>query len=96
MQDNAEILLLIGSVDLMVGCMLGSSRAIAPALLLAPLATYVDLDAPLLLEEDVAERLEYRDSNIMPSSVLWGCGDAQHQQALEYSCHFHPPVRLSE
>ena len=37
-----------------VGCMLGSSLAMAPAMLLSPQARFVDLDGPLLLAEDRA------------------------------------------
>jgi L-alanine-DL-glutamate epimerase-like enolase superfamily enzyme len=37
---------------LMIGCMLGTSLAMAPALLLAPRARFVDLDGPLLLARD--------------------------------------------
>jgi len=39
-------------LDIMVGCMLGTSLAMAPAMVLAPQATYVDLDAPALLSAD--------------------------------------------
>jgi L-alanine-DL-glutamate epimerase-like enolase superfamily enzyme len=59
--------------DLMIGCMVGSSLAMAPALLLAPLATYVDLDGPLLLARDRPEGLTFEGSTILPAtSELWG------------------------
>ncbi|WP_252176307.1 N-acetyl-D-Glu racemase DgcA [Endozoicomonas sp. 4G] len=39
-------------LDIMVGCMVGSSLAMAPAFLLASDAQYVDLDGPLLVAQD--------------------------------------------
>lgn len=58
---------------IMVGCMLGSSLAMAPALLLAAQATFVDLDGPLLLAEDRTPALHYDGSVIRPAATtLWG------------------------
>lgn len=58
---------------IMVGCMLASSLAMAPALLLAVGADYVDLDGPLLLASDRPEGLAFEGSTIMPASAeLWG------------------------
>ena len=58
---------------LMVGCMVGSSLAIAPAVLLAQGAPYVDLDAPLLLAEDRAAALRIEGSTLYPPEPsLWG------------------------
>lgn len=57
----------------MVGCMVASSLAMAPAMLLAQRARYVDLDGPLLLAEDRANGLRYEGSTVFPpSSALWG------------------------
>jgi L-alanine-DL-glutamate epimerase-like enolase superfamily enzyme len=39
-------------LDVMVGCMLGTSLAMAPAMLLAQSSRFVDLDAPLLIGKD--------------------------------------------
>ena len=57
----------------MVGCMVGSSLAMAPAILVAQAATYVDLDGPLLLAEDRASPLQY-DLSLLhpPQRALWG------------------------
>lgn len=57
-----------------VGCMVASSLAIAPALLLAHAARWVDLDGPLWLEADRAEGLVYdAESRVHPASpALWG------------------------
>ena len=58
---------------IMVGCMVASSLAMAPALLLAQGADYVDLDGPLLLAQDRPEGLRYDGSTIdPPSAELWG------------------------
>lgn len=58
---------------IMVGCMLGTSLGMAPALLLAPGARFVDLDGPLLLARDRAGGLRYDGSIVHPpQSALWG------------------------
>ncbi len=58
---------------IMAGCMVASSLAMAPALLLAQGAQYTDLDGPLLLTVDRAEKLEYRGSTVYPARPeLWG------------------------
>jgi L-alanine-DL-glutamate epimerase-like enolase superfamily enzyme len=57
----------------MVGCMVGSSLAMAPALLLAQDAEIVDLDGPLLLKADRPDGLVYEGSSVAPpTSRLWG------------------------
>ena len=58
---------------LMIGCMVGSSLAMAPATLLTTGAAYVDLDAPLLLAEDRAHPLEIDTAGLHPPRPeLWG------------------------
>jgi L-alanine-DL-glutamate epimerase-like enolase superfamily enzyme len=58
---------------IMVGCMVATSLAIAPAILLAQQARFVDLDGPLLLSIDRAHCLRYGDSLVFPPSPsLWG------------------------
>ncbi|BBE74741.1 N-acetyl-D-Glu racemase DgcA [Oharaeibacter diazotrophicus] len=57
----------------MVGCMLATSLAMAPALLIAGRARWVDLDGPLLLARDRAPGLVYDGSTVLPPSPdLWG------------------------
>ena len=57
----------------MVGCMVGTSLAMAPAMLLAHLADYVDLDGPLLLARDRDPGLRFEGSTIHPPErELWG------------------------
>ncbi|QBR70506.1 dipeptide epimerase [Beijerinckiaceae bacterium] len=59
--------------ELMIGCMVASSLAMAPALLLGSRARFVDLDGPLLLAADRPEGLRYEGSLIYPPSRdLWG------------------------
>ena len=58
---------------IMVGCMIGTSLAMAPAVLVAQGAEFVDLDAPLLLAEDRPDGLRYDGSIVQPASpALWG------------------------
>ncbi|MGD9811677.1 MAG: N-acetyl-D-Glu racemase DgcA [Sphingobium sp.] len=56
---------------LMVGCMLGTSLAIAPAFLVAQRAEWVDLDGALLLERDRNGGLIVEDGLLHPGE-LWG------------------------
>ncbi|TJV03753.1 MAG: dipeptide epimerase [Mesorhizobium sp.] len=57
----------------MVGCMVGTSLAMAPAVVLAQDADFVDLDGPLLLARDREPGLVYRGSLVSPPDrVLWG------------------------
>ncbi len=57
----------------MVGCMVATSLAMAPAMLLAQRASIVDLDGPLLLAKDRPEGLRYVGSRAYPPDAeLWG------------------------
>jgi L-alanine-DL-glutamate epimerase-like enolase superfamily enzyme len=59
--------------EVMVGCMVGSSLAMAPATLVAQGASVVDLDGPLLLAEDRDEPLIFDNAGVHPpSAILWG------------------------
>lgn len=58
---------------IMVGCMLATSLAMAPALLLASWADVVDLDGPLLLHADRQPAIRYDGSLMYPAPPqLWG------------------------
>lgn len=61
-------------LGIMVGCMVGTSLAMAPALLLAQFADYIDLDGPLLLARDRDPGLHYdAHGQLFPApSALWG------------------------
>jgi L-alanine-DL-glutamate epimerase-like enolase superfamily enzyme len=59
--------------SIMIGCMVGTSLAMAPAVLLAQDADFVDLDGPLLLARDREPGLTYAGSLVSPPEAsLWG------------------------
>ena len=59
--------------DIMVGCMVATSLAMAPAVLVAQRARVVDLDGPLMLARDRPEGLRYQGSLVHPpTAALWG------------------------
>ena len=59
--------------QVMVGCMLATSLAMAPAVLVAQGASFVDLDGPLLLAGDRPGGLTYDGSTLHPPEpALWG------------------------
>jgi len=58
---------------IMVGCMIGSSLAMAPAVLVAQGAAVTDLDGPLLLAEDRDHPLRFDAAGVHPPErALWG------------------------
>jgi L-alanine-DL-glutamate epimerase-like enolase superfamily enzyme len=58
---------------IMVGCMITSSLAVAPAVLIAQGAALVDLDAPLMLARDREHPLAFDEAGIHPPEPeLWG------------------------
>jgi L-Ala-D/L-Glu epimerase len=60
-------------LEIMTGCMVATSLAMAPALIIAQGAEVVDLDGPLLLARDRDPGLVYLGSMIEPPPVeLWG------------------------
>ena len=60
-------------LDIMVGCMIGTSLAMAPGVIVAQGAPIVDLDGPLLLARDRDPGLEFWGSIINPPEIeLWG------------------------
>jgi len=69
MADAAKAL----GFDIMVGCMVATSLAMAPAMLLTAQARFVDLDGPLLLARDRDHGLRYEGSLVHPpDATLWG------------------------
>jgi L-alanine-DL-glutamate epimerase-like enolase superfamily enzyme len=69
MADAAQAL----GFEIMIGCMVATSLAMAPAMLLAQAARYVDLDGPLLLARDRDDGLRYEGSLVYPPEpALWG------------------------
>ena len=60
-------------LDVMVGCMVATSLAMAPAMLLAGMAKWVDLDGPLLLQQDRVPGIRYDGAQMQPPPrELWG------------------------
>ena len=60
-------------LDVMVGCMVATSLAMAPALLLGGKARWIDLDGPLLLARDRVPGLRYEGATVFPAGPeLWG------------------------
>ncbi len=58
---------------IMAGCMVATSLAMAPAILVGQCARVVDLDGPLLLARDRRDGLRYDGSLVHPSdAALWG------------------------
>ena len=69
MADEARAL----GFEIMVGCMVATSLAMAPAMLLTSGARFVDLDGPLLLARDRPDGLRYDGSLVYPPEpALWG------------------------
>lgn len=60
-------------LGIMVGCMVGSSLAMAPAMLVAQGAKVVDLDGPLLLAQDAEPAIRFDAATMYPPDpALWG------------------------
>jgi L-Ala-D/L-Glu epimerase len=69
MADSAHAL----GFEIMIGCMVATSLAMAPAMLLARQARFVDLDGPLLLARDRDGGLRYDGSLVYPpDAAFWG------------------------
>jgi L-alanine-DL-glutamate epimerase-like enolase superfamily enzyme len=69
MADAAQAL----GLEIMVGCMVATSLSMAPAMLIAQQARFVDLDGPLLLKGDRGGGLRYDGSTVYPpDAALWG------------------------
>jgi L-alanine-DL-glutamate epimerase-like enolase superfamily enzyme len=63
----------VAGYGIMVGCMVGSSLAMAPAVLVAQGAAVTDLDGPLLLAKDREPPLRYDEAGVhQPDALLWG------------------------
>lgn len=59
--------------EIMIGCMVATSLSMAPAMLIAQAARFVDLDGPLLLAKDRDNGLRYEGSQVYPpDAALWG------------------------
>jgi len=63
-------------LGVMVGNMVGTSWAMAPAFILGQLCDFVDLDGPTFLKEDRSPGVEYRDGQIWSPDRVWGTAEA--------------------
>ncbi|MGH8156030.1 MAG: N-acetyl-D-Glu racemase DgcA [Rhodanobacteraceae bacterium] len=62
-----------GGFTIMVGCMVGSSLGIAPALEIAREAAFVDLDGPCWLQDDYPDGVSVRAGRLFPPAPgFWG------------------------
>ena len=59
-------------LNVMVGNMLGTSLAMAPAFVVAQLCDYVDLDGPIFLARDRSPAVSYQDGSVFCPGELWG------------------------
>jgi L-alanine-DL-glutamate epimerase-like enolase superfamily enzyme len=64
-------------LGVMVGCMVGTSIAMAPAVVLGQYCDLVDLDGPTFLSQDVSPAVTYADGMISASDDVWGTGMAR-------------------
>ena len=62
-------------LGVMVGNMIGTSLAMAPAFVLGQICDLVDLDGPIFLAEDRQPGMEYRDGEVWCSDAVWGRGE---------------------
>jgi len=63
----------VRGLDLMVGCMLSTSLGIAPAMLVAQTARWIDIDGPLLLARDREHGVVFEQGMALPAlPALWG------------------------
>ena len=61
-------------MKVMVGNMIGTSLAMAPAFVLGQQCDVVDLDGPIFLERDRSPGLTYQDGMVMSDDSVWGAG----------------------
>jgi L-alanine-DL-glutamate epimerase-like enolase superfamily enzyme len=63
-------------LGVMVGNMVGTSLAMAPAFILGQLCEIVDLDGPTFLKQDRVPGVQYRDGQIWCPDEVWGTPSA--------------------
>jgi L-alanine-DL-glutamate epimerase-like enolase superfamily enzyme len=63
-------------LEIMVGCMAGTTLAMTPAFLLGQLAAVVDLDGPVLLREDRSPAAVYEQGRVWCPNSAWGAASA--------------------
>jgi L-Ala-D/L-Glu epimerase len=63
-------------LGVMVGAMVGTSLAMAPAFVLGQLCELVDLDAPVFLAKDRSPSVTYTDGRVWSGANVWGAANA--------------------
>ena len=63
-------------LEVMVGTMIGTSLATAPAFILAQQCSIVDLDGPTFLVKDRSPSVVYRDGDLFAGDEVWGAASA--------------------
>lgn len=63
-------------LEVMVGTMIGTSLATAPAFILAQHCALVDLDGPVFLTQDRSPSVTYRDGTLFAGDDVWGAPSA--------------------
>jgi L-alanine-DL-glutamate epimerase-like enolase superfamily enzyme len=61
-------------LNVMVGNMVGTSLAMAPAYVVAQLCDYVDLDGPIFLAQDRSPAVSYQGGSVFCTDDIWGDG----------------------
>jgi L-alanine-DL-glutamate epimerase-like enolase superfamily enzyme len=64
-------------LQVMVGNMVGTSLAMAPAFVIAQLCDYIDLDGPTFITHDRSPGVLYADGSIHCADAVWGSGREQ-------------------
>jgi hypothetical protein len=59
----------------MIGNMIGTSLAMAPAFVVAQACDYVDLDGPIFLARDRSPAVSYENGYVFCGDDLWGAGE---------------------
>ena len=78
------------NMQVMVGCMVGSSLAMAPAYCLCESVQFVDLDGPLLVAKDRDDGFTFENGRMsQPSPFLWGLPGQYGQQFLAKTWQHH-------
>lgn len=74
-------------LDVMVGTMVGTSLATAPAFILAQYCTIVDLDGPTFLAKDRSPSVIYRDGSLFAGDEVWGATSSSKGSLHESPSH---------
>lgn len=76
------------NLEVMLGCMVGSSLAMAPAYYLSEHASFIDLDGPLFVAKDRADGFVFNHGKMkFPEPFLWGLPGQYGQGALADRWH---------